>query len=194
MKILIYSEGRVGSHSLGNWLSNELEIYFFIENVIFNMETNKDYVHKVYFFEPEHANINFDRYDKVIVLYRKNTFEQAISNIYATIFKKYHHNTLDDLDGYYEINKEFCDNNYLKITRLIDEHNYSKSILLKMENCLLISYEEIFIDNTGQKILEDYIGFKAKTSIMDSRLKLRRKTEEVDLYLKKLIFNEKGII
>ena len=36
-----------------------------------------------------------------------------------------------------------------------------------MENCLLISYEEIFIDNTGQKILEDYIGFKAKTSIMD---------------------------
>ena len=52
---------------------------------------------------------------------------------------------------------------------------------------LLLSYEEIFLENTGQKKIEEYIGFESKSNLYDPRHKLRVKNEQIDSYLDKLL-------
>jgi hypothetical protein len=194
MKILILSEGRVGSHSIGNWLSKELEIPFFTEIEKCDVIINQNFIQKIYFFKSKQSKINFNFYDKVIIVYRNDTFNQAISNVYSIKTKKYIH-TDGILNGYYNITKEFCIKNYLHIAYLIETLNDNNKILKKMNIGLLISYEEIFVDKTGQKKIEEYIGFKSKTILADEKHKLRVPNVEIEEYLKKLIkISKKRII
>jgi hypothetical protein len=65
----------------------------------------------------------------------------------------------------------------------------SNNELKNINQGLLISYEEIFVENTGQKLIEEYIGFESKTDIFDQKHKLRVKNEEIESYLLKLIDN-----
>jgi hypothetical protein len=65
----------------------------------------------------------------------------------------------------------------------------SNNELKTINQGLLISYEEIFVENTGQKLIEEYIGFESKTDIFDQKHKLRVKNEEIESYLLKLIDN-----
>ena len=190
MKILIYSEGRVGSHSLGQWLSDELSIPFYQEMVEINYNVSKDFIQKIYHFK-QNKTVDFNFFDKIIVLYRENILENAISNIYALKTKKYHHSSNDILDGYYSITKEFCDENYIKIIELMTTIKESNKELKKLDKFLILSYEEIFIDNVGQQKIENYIGFESKSILANPKLKLRKIDEETSLYLENLIEKNK---
>lgn len=193
MKILIFSEGRVGSHSIGNWLSKELSIPFIPENVDFNYKKNESFIHKIY-YDKQNEFLDFNFFDKILIVYRNDTLSQAISNVYAIKNKKYRH-TGNKLNGYYNITKEFCIENYSHISELIKKLDISNEELKKINKGLLITYTEIFIDKTGQKKIEDYVGFKAKTELSDPKHKLRETNIEIEEYLKKLIKNnKKGMI
>lgn len=199
MKILIYSEGRVGSHSLGRWLSQNLGMAFIAESMKFDYENNDDFIRKIYFI-PKHISeanlqwmtekeeVKFDNFDKVIRLYRKNTFEQSISYLHTLHSKKIQHSD-GKFDAYYELNKEFCDKYYIDIYRTMNYSDMSNNELKTINQGLLISYEEIFVENTGQKLIEEYIGFKSQIDIYDSRNKLRIENKEMDRYLNGLIEN-----
>lgn len=197
MKILIYSEGRVGSHSLGKWLQKELKFPFIAESMEFDYENEDNFIRKIY-FRPQYSvedrkrlmseakPIKFECFDKIIRLYRKNTFDQSISNINTLHTKRFQHSE-EKFDAYYEIDKEFCDNYYLDILGLMKSSEKNNTDLEKLNLGLFISYEEIFIENTGQKKLEEYLGFQSKTDIYDSRHKLRIPNLEMNLYLSNLI-------
>ena len=107
MKILIYCTYRVGSKSFGDWLSLELGIPYYFEPLnilgkewpgynekIFDIKT--DFIAKI---SPQDA-INFNLkysffvkfFDKIIVLYRDNTLEQAESVIWSDYTDKWHQN------------------------------------------------------------------------------------------------------
>jgi hypothetical protein len=199
MKILIYSEGRVGSHSLGKWLSKNLGMSFIAESMEFDYDNNDNFIRKIYFI-PKHSSkvnlqwmtekgeVKFDNFDKVIRLYRKNTFEQSISYLHTLHSKKFQHSD-GKFDAYYELNKEFCDKYYIDIYRTMRYSDMSNNELKNINQGLLISYEEIFVENTGQKLIEEYIGFESKTDIFDQKHKLRVKNEEIESYLLKLIDN-----
>jgi hypothetical protein len=199
MKILIYSEGRVGSHSLGKWLSKNLGMSFIAESMEFDYDNNDNFIRKIYFI-PKHSSevnlqwmtekgeVNFDNFDKVIRLYRKNTFEQSISYLHTLHSKKFQHSD-GQFDAYYELNKEFCDKYYIDIYRTMNYSDMSNNELKTINQGLLISYEEIFVENTGQKLIEEYIGFKSQIDIYDSRNKLRIENKEMDRYLNGLIEN-----
>jgi hypothetical protein len=199
MKILIYSEGRVGSHSLGRWLSQNLGMSFIAESMEFDYDNNDNFIRKIYFI-PKHSSevnlqwmtekgeVKFDNFDKVIRLYRKNTFEQSISYLHTLHSKKFQHSD-GKFDAYYELDKEFCDKYYIDIYRTMRYSDMSNNELKNINQGLLISYEEIFVENTGQKLIEEYIGFESKTDIFDQKHKLRVKNEEIESYLLKLIDN-----
>jgi hypothetical protein len=191
MKILIYSEGRVGSHSLGGWLSKELSLPFIPESTEFDYETNDNFIKKIY-FSPKNK-INFECFDKVIRLYRQNTFEQSISLLKLTTTQLFRH-TENKFNSYYEIDREFCDNNYRGIFEINKTLISNNTELKNLEIGLILSYEQIFLENVGQKLIEEYIGFKSKTDIYDLRHKLRIETKEIDLYLLELIENYKNSI
>jgi hypothetical protein len=184
MKILIYSEGRVGSHSLGKWLSKELSLPFIPESTKFDYETNNNFIKKIYFYPKN--NINFECFDKVIRLYRENTLDQSISYLQTIDTQRFRHSE-NKFDAYYELTKEFCDKYYPEIYRRIKMSNRHNEELKNLGVGLLLSYEEIFLENTGQKKIEEYIGFESKSNLYDPRHKLRVKNEQIDSYLDKLL-------
>jgi hypothetical protein len=196
MKILIYSEGRVGSHSLGRWLSQNLSMQFVAESMEFDYENNDNFIRKIYFYPNgsttnqqwlvEKKPVKFECFDKIIRLYRENTLDQAISYLQRIDTQRFHYSE-DKFDAYYELTKEFCDKYYPEIFRTIKMLNRNNEELKNLEVGLLLSYEEIFLENTGQKKIEEYIGFNSKTNLYDPRHKLRVKNEEIDSYLETLL-------
>lgn len=199
MKILIYSGGRVGSHSLGRWLCKELRLPFIAESVEFDYENNDNFIRKIYFrpkyntevsdqWMSDREPIKFECFDKIICLYRKNTFEQSVSNLHTIVSKRFQHSD-GKFDAYYEITKEFCDTHYVEIFRTMKSSEKENQEMKDLGVGLLISYEEIFVENTGQKRIEEYLGFKSQTDIYDSRHKLRIENKEMDRYLNGLIEN-----
>jgi hypothetical protein len=196
MKILIYSEGRVGSHSLGRWLSQNLSMQFVAESMEFDYENNDNFIRKIYFYPNgsttnqqwlvEKKPVKFECFDKIIRLYRENTLDQAISYLQRIDTQRFHYSE-DKFDAYYELTKEFCDKYYPEIYRTIKMLNRNNEELKNLGVGLLLSYEEIFLENTGQKKIEEYIGFESKTNLYDPRHKLRVKNEEIDSYLETLL-------
>jgi hypothetical protein len=197
MKILIYSEGRVGSHSLGRWLSQNLGMSFIAESMKFDYENNDNFIRKIYFY-PKHGTntsqqwfveknpVKFECFDKVIRLYRENTLDQSISYLQRIDTQNFHYSE-NKFDAYYELTKEFCDKYYLEIYRTIKMLKRNNEELKNLGVGLLLSYEEIFLENTGQKKIEEYIGFESKSNLYDPRHKLRVKNEQIDSYLDKLL-------
>jgi hypothetical protein len=199
MKILIYSEGRVGSHSLGRWLSQNLSMPFIAESEEFDYENNDNFIRKIYFYPKHGSNINqqwlvekkpvkFECFDKVIRLYRENTLDQSISYLQRIDTQRFHYSE-NKFDAYYELTKEFCDKYYPEIYRTIKMLNRNNEELKNLGVGLLLSYEEIFLENTGQKKIEEYIGFESKSNLYDPRYKLRVNNEQIDSYLDKLLEN-----
>jgi hypothetical protein len=199
MKILIYSEGRVGSHSLGRWLSHNLSVPFIAESEEFDYENNDNFIRKIYFY-PKHGSntsqqwfvekkpVKFECFDKIICLYRENTLDQSISYLQTIDTQRFHHSE-NKFDAYYELSKEFCDKYYPEIFRTMKMSNKNNEELKNLGVGLLLSYEEIFLENVGQKKIEDYIGFESKTNLYDPRHKLRVKNAENDSYLENLLEN-----
>ena len=174
MKILLYSGGRTGSQSLGRWICNELNYYFIHEeNSEFDYKNSVDFVYKRnlhdkdFIFENER-----DFFDKIIILYRENTLDQAVSGVHALIKQQWHHE--EGKDAFYEISENFYEENYDTILIWKKDFDNELERIRQYENVLLISYEDIFEKNIGQKQIEDYLNITSKTILTDPNNKLRK--------------------
>ena len=169
---------------------------FVAESMEFDYENNDNFIRKIYFYPNgsttsqqwlvEKKPVKFECFDKIICLYRENTLDQAISYLQTRDTQRFHHSE-NKFDAYYELTKEFCDKYYPEIFRIIKMSNRNNEELKNLGVGLLLSYEEMFLENTGQKKIEEYIGFESKTNLCDPRHKLRVKNEEIDSYLETLL-------
>lgn len=172
MKILLLSEGRTGSYSVMEWIQKDLDLRIISESLSYDYINNDDIIVKRT-LSNNNFNLEDDKYfDKVIVLYREDTLSQAESSLWA-IQKKIWHHSLDKLDAFYAI-----DENYLILNhRDIWDIKYRFDKLLKLYKSLNfglhVTYEDIFENNIKQKIIEDYIGFVASTTLPILSNKLR---------------------
>lgn len=175
MKILILSEGRCGSYSLMEWIQEHLKFEIITEE---KGNKNFDYVNNNNFIiKKTISNNDFDLndvifFDKVIVLYRENTMEQAESGLYAILKQKWHH-TPETNDGHYVISKEFLNDNREKISSFKFEYDRYLKIYKSLNFGLKISYEDIFIEKVGQKILEKYLELEIIKDLHSNFNKLR---------------------
>jgi hypothetical protein len=194
MRILLISNGRTGSYSICEWLSKELNLKFIVErDLSFNYKIGNNFIVKRTLF-----NNNFDLedvkyFDKIIILYRKNTLKQSESNLYAILRKKWHHNSDTIIDGYYKIDKGFLIKNHEIIWDSKYQMDNEKNEMLNLKFGLKISYEEIFEDKIGQKLISDYIDFNPKTNLY-FELKMRKNDDQsqIDSYereIKRLLLN-----
>jgi hypothetical protein len=173
MKILLISNGRTGSYSICEWLSKELNVKFITE-----IEDSLNYkVEDNFILKRTLSNNDFDLKDiiffnKIIILYRKNTLKQSESNLYAILRKKWHHYSNSIIDGYYEIDEDFLINNHETIWNSKYQLDNEKNKMLNLKFGFKISYEEIFEDKIGQKLISDYVGFTPITNL-DFKLKMR---------------------
>lgn len=174
MKILLIGNGRTGSYTVCKWLSKELNLNFIVEtDVHFNYKTEDNFIIKRTL-----SNNNFDLedvtyFDKIIILYRKNTLNQSESNTHAILKNKWHHYSDDITDGYYEIDEDFLIKNHETIWNSKYQLNNEKNEMLNLKFGIKVSYEEIFEEEIGEKIISEYIGFNTKTKI-NTNLKLRK--------------------
>lgn len=184
MKILLYTGYRTGSTSLGEWSSIELNLPYYhepfnknitipsmIANKIrlyknFSIEEAGDCIMKISpFDEFEYESIK-KLFDKRIVLYRENTREQAESILWANEKELWHHTYLNDkfISAHYTIPMEWLSKNAEEIETIIISLEKENQLLKSLTNCLHITYEELYYSDNGIKKIEDYIGFKSKST------------------------------
>lgn len=154
MKILIYTTHRTGSTSLAQLLmthyncdyqregfyknKNFLKIINNIENIIIKLT-------------PSEVDYNLVRniFDKCIVLTRDDIKAQAESRLYAENIKKYFTPyTIDDL---------FLKNHSNEIYNMEEIIKNENKILNKTEDCLHLTYEDLYY-NDGLKKIEEYLN------------------------------------
>jgi hypothetical protein len=138
MRILLFSTYRTGSHTLMDWICEELKLTKISEIQEINLDDNFIVKRTL-----EYPNFNFEneykKYDKVIILYRKDTLKQAESNFYATKNKVWH-------DVKYELLQKEIDDHFHQIKgvkEILDTEN-EYFINIDINNCLKITYEDIF--------------------------------------------------
>ena len=194
MKILLISNGRTGSYSVCEWLSKELNIKFITElDDFLNYKVEDNFIIKRTLFNDNFDLKDIKYFDKIIILYRKNTLKQAESNVFAILKNKWHHFSDNNLDGFYEINEDFLINNHEDIWYSKYQIEEEKNKMLNLKFGLQISYEEIFEDKIGLKLISDYVGFNPKSNL-DFELKMRKNDNksQIDSYereIKRLLIN-----
>ena len=160
MRILIYSIARCGSSTLLHWVSKELNIAPLFEpfdtvrkgdarsfnnNYVDDFESfqkMKNFVAKMIFgAKPNDVDIVEDEFfltfDKVIVIYRSNLKEHAISQYVAkNVIKNYFSDyKFDDVKDYIDP---------ISINQIIGETWQNTERLKSFKNCEIFTYEEIF--------------------------------------------------
>ena len=171
MRIILISEGRVGSYSVTDWLSEELNLPFVAE-----LEENHYQDNFIVKRNIDDAEIYNREYDYYIRLYRENTIKQAeslqralVSGVYRDInFKKY------------EINKNFLATYHDDIWAHKVHADNMNAKLFEINLGILLSYEEIFIDGTGEKKISDYIGFTPRTPLNNNLKKFRKENYRLE--------------
>jgi hypothetical protein len=172
MKILLLSEGRTGSYSVMDWLSLDLKLQIIDELQPCDYVNTDNIIVKRTLSNNDFNLEDIKYFDKIIVLYRENTLEQAESSLWSILKKKWHH-TFDTKDGFYNTDDRYLIDNHKEIWN--SKYQFDKSLILykSLDFGLKISYEDIFDNRVGQKILEDYIGFTSTTTLALSSNKLR---------------------
>jgi hypothetical protein len=185
MKILILSEGRTGSYSVMEWIRESLGLEIIGESVEYDYIGNDNYI-----FKRTLSNNNFDLndikyFDKVIVLYREDTLEQAESNVYAILKQKWHHNFKTN-DGFYELDEDFLIKNRKEIWDAKYSFDNLNEQYKNINKGIKLTYEDIFIKNIGQEIIEKYIEFKSNIVLNNEVNKLRKDNKDGKInFLKK---------
>lgn len=165
----VIAQYRTGGQNLMNWLKQNFNQDFNIIHEPFNMNHNtytidttlqdfgwlKD--NENYFIkELWYPNLSYKSFlslsNKVICLYRENTHEQTISQIYSTKTKKFHHQyTQKDVDLIL---------NELEYKQVKNDLEYNKKTLLEfaeINKLKIISYEELYYKN-GIETFKDYFN------------------------------------
>jgi hypothetical protein len=181
MKILLLCGGRVGSYSVAEWLSEELNLKFIVEqdySVDYKIENNIIVKRTIGNNDFEFRDVIY--FDKIIILYRENTLKQAESNLYAVLNNNWHHTSKTKQDGYYEIDEDFLIENHDNLWGSKRDLDRQKKEMLNLNFGIKISYEDIFEEEIGQKTIEEYVGFKSKT-LINNKLKLRKNNNNLSV-------------
>lgn len=137
MKILLISNGRCGSYSVLEWLSENLNLTIIPE--LEDINVNDDFIVKR---APDNIR-NISQYDFIIRLYRENVASTAESNHWAINHNEWHKN--------YEIPYEYLVENHDEIKQMVVDFTNENEKIRNMNVGLLVTYEEIFMDKTGKK-------------------------------------------
>jgi hypothetical protein len=154
MKLLIYTTHRTGSTSLAQLLMTHYNCDYQREGFYKNKNFIKTLNHIdniIIKLTPSEVNYDLVRsnFDKCIVLIRDNIKEQAESRLYAEHIKK--HFTP------YTIDDSFLKDNVYELNRMEQIIKTENEILSKCENCLHITYEDLYY-NDGLKKIEEYLN------------------------------------
>ncbi len=165
MKILIYTTHRTGSTSLAQLLMNHFGCDyqregFFKNKQFFNIIKTIDNI--IIKLTPSEVDYNEVRniFDKCIVLIRDNIKEQAESRVYAEHIKKYF--------VPYTIEDSFFQKHETELNRMINIIHSENKLLSKCENCLKITYEELYYGD-GLRLVESYLGIQTKLTLDNSK-------------------------
>ena len=175
MKILLLSEGRTGSYSVMKWIQEHFKYEIISEvkdNQSYDYKNNDNFIIKKTLSNNDFNLNDIIYFDKVIILYRENTLEQAESSLYAILKQKWHH-TDGTNDGHYVISNEFLNNNRENILSIKYQYDRYLKIYKQLDFGLKITYEDIFINKIGQKKLEEYLEINAITELHTNFNKLR---------------------
>ncbi len=151
MKILIYTTHRTGSTSLAQLLMNhykcdyQREWFYKNNNFIKKINTIKNIIVKLTPEEVDYNNVR-NYFDKCIVLTRECIKEQAESRLYADKVKK---NFIP-----YVIDSSFIENNQKELIEMEKLINFENDLLKKCDDCLHITYEELYYDSGVVKLKE----------------------------------------
>ena len=173
MKIILLSEGRTGSYSVMEWIKKHFNYKIIEELIPFDYINNQNFILKRTLSNNDFDLDDLVYFDKIIILYRENTFEQAESSIYAILNKKWHH-TNGTNDGYYEMDEQFLIDHHDDIWKSVRNYEEYLKTYKSINVGLKISYEEIFVFKTGQKKLEEYLDINSTFSLDDNFNKLRK--------------------
>jgi len=179
MKILLYTGYRTGSRSLGDWLSQELDIEYHHEPfnthnpknlekyANFNLDKIKNCIVKI----SPHDNFDFvdivNKFDKTIILYRNNIKEQSESFIWSKHKKIYHHHYAGEkfIYAYYTIDENFLKEHSIEIDNEVDRLKIENEYFASLNTGLLLSYEDLYFSAVGLSKMEKYLDIKFKTKL-----------------------------
>lgn len=184
MKILIYTDYRTGSKSLGEWLEFETGIKYYhellnpkhewyFENT--KLEMLQECIVKISTDNKWNYDTGKGFFDKRIILTRENSMEQAESVVWANMYNRWHNSEINgkwDI-AYYEIGEEFLHENKETIQSvhesIVKRNQYFKSL----KDCIHVTYEDLYFSNIGGEKISEYLGFTPKINIINPQNKLR---------------------
>jgi hypothetical protein len=177
MRILIYALPRTGSNNLTHYIANSLHYREIIEPyheqrfwdkglTEFDIWERDNVVVKMMFGQGGFWHIDIkDKFDKVVVLYRENTKEQAESYAHATKSTDWHTSYVYDPS-------KVTEEEYLESFKIFKDRIQEVEKL----NAFTVKYEDIYLSGTDRDRLDEYIGIKNKSFrfMLDSRNKYRK--------------------
>ena len=184
MRILIIAQSRTGSTVFSKWLSKELNYYWLnepfnsnIKSEIDKIFTEKNIVCKICVKEIESnfigrqnikiKNINdllLLTWDKIFVLTRNDSYDQAISKVWASLNNKWHSN--------YEITDKWAHANKKHIEKCYEELVFEKK-QINLINSTQITYEGIYETGYDLQKVCSMIGINKMNYFNDLSLKNR---------------------
>jgi hypothetical protein len=154
MKILIYTTHRTGSTSLAQLLMThykcdyQRELFFKNKNFFKIINSIENIIIKL---TPSETDYNLVRnlFDKCIVLTRNDIRAQSESRLYADYIKKQF--------TPYVIDDSFLKQHTYELNHMEEIIQKENNILAECENCLHITYEDLYY-NSGLKKIEEYLN------------------------------------
>ena len=165
MKILIYTTHRTGSTSLAQLLMHHYECMYQREGFFRNQNFDKiiekidNIIIKLTPGEIEY-NLVRNKFDKCIVITRNDIQKQAESRLYADKVKKYF--------SPYKIENEFLEKNKAELTKMIQIIKTENEVLKRCDDCLQITYEELYYSN-GLERIANYLNTEFKLTLDNSK-------------------------
>ncbi len=190
MRILIIAQSRTGSTAFSKWLSKELNYYWLnepfnsnIKSQIDKVFTEKNIVCKICVKEIESnfigrqnikiKNINdlfLLTWDKIFILTRNDSYDQAISKVWASLNNKWHDK--------YEITQDWLQQNKNHIEKYSKELE-SEKIKINSFHFNQISYEGIYETGLDLSKVCSLVGIDKMNYFDDLSLKNKYRVDKI---------------
>jgi hypothetical protein len=158
MRILIYTTHRTGSTALAEFLMSHYDCDYHRGSLIQPPPDN--IIIKVTPTEFKYEIVRY-YFDKVIILLREDTKQQAESRIYADLVEKKFEP--------YVIDQQFLNDHENEIAEMSELIIQENEYLKKCEDSLVLTYEETYYSDNGLLKLEEYLGTKFKFRINNGK-------------------------
>jgi hypothetical protein len=184
MRILIYTDYRTGSRSLGEWLELETGITYYHELLNpkhqeffkgIKLEKMNECIVKISTDNKWNYDNGKNFFDKRIILTRDDSMAQAESVVWANIHNKWHNNVVNDKwnISYYEIDDKFLSDNEEKIRSIRESIVRKNEYFKSLKDCIHVTYEDLYFNKKGGEKIASYLGFTPKINIVNPENKLR---------------------